>query len=73
MLTRGSRFVVRGKIIEKLDVRSQRRSRENSLEEIVAEQSVFGHLAGQRGLKGVNIVNSLAGVGTFSKQILVDV
>ena len=64
---------MRGKFLEELDIRRQGAARKNAFEEIVAQQSVFRHFARQRSLKGINIVNSFAGIRAFLEKILVDI
>ncbi len=44
-----------------------------AFEEVVAEQRVLRHAAGERRLEGVDVVDALAGVGALAEQILVDV
>src|SRR5271156_905958 len=73
MLARGCGFVMRRKVVKKLDVSSQRGTREDSLEEIVAEQRVFLDLIAQSRFKRINLVNSFPGIRTFTEEILVHV
>ena len=58
---------MRRKIVEQLNVCRQRSASEDTLEQIVAQQGVFLHFAGQSSLICVNVVNSLAGVGAFAE------
>src|ERR1700744_4481408 len=73
MLTGGGRLVVRRKVVKQLDVTGQRGTRENSFEEIVAQQRVLGDFRGERGFEGINVVNALSGVRAFAKEVLIDV
>src|ERR1700733_13516360 len=73
MLPRGRDFVVRRKFVEELDVASERGAREDAFEQIVAQQGVLPDLARHRRLKRIQIVNSLPGVRTLVKQILINI
>ena len=65
--------VVRRVVVDKVDVGAQPGAGVGSLEEIVAEQPVFRHPVRQRRFERVDIVNALADVAAFMKQILIDV
>ena len=73
MLPRGRDFVVRRKFVEELDVGGERGAREDTFEQIVTQQGVLPDLARQHRLKRVQIVNSLPGVRTLVKQILINI
>ncbi len=45
----------------------------DALEQIMAEQDILGHAAGQAVLEGVDIVDAFANVAAAAKEILVDV
>ena len=45
----------------------------NSLEQVVAEQGIFGDAVLQAALEGVDLVGSFADVTAFSKEVLVDI
>ena len=46
---------------------------EDPLEEVVAQEGVLRHAAGQGRLEGVDVIDALAGVRAFAEEILVDV
>ena len=60
-------------VVDDVDVGAQRRARERPLEEVVAEQRVVRHAAGERPLERVDVVDALADVAALVEQILVDV
>src|SRR5271170_7556576 len=64
---------MRWKFVEQLDIASERGARENTFEQIVAQQGVLFDLAGQRGFKCIEIVDSLPGVRALVKQVLINV
>ena len=66
-------FVMGREIVEQLDVCGESRSGKDSLEEIVAKQSIFLYFALESRFECVQVVNSLAGVGTFPEEVLIDV
>ena len=66
-------LVVRRKLLEELDVGHEARSREDSFEEIVTEERILRHAAGERGLERVDVVDALSRVRSFVKEILVHV
>src|SRR6202034_316842 len=51
VLARRGSFVVGRKLLEKLNVGGECATRENSLEEVVAEQNIFGNFAGNGGFE----------------------
>ncbi len=66
--------VVAGReFLDHLDIGRQPGAREDAFEQIVAEQGVRRHAAGERRLEGVDVVDALAGVGAFAEQVLVHV
>jgi hypothetical protein len=65
--------VVRGELVEQLDVGHQAGAGEHAFEQVVAEQRVVGHAACHRGLEGVEVVDALARVAPLPEQVLVDV
>ena len=70
----GSRHqVVRGELIEELDIGHQAGPGEDALEEVVAQERVVGHPVRHRGGEGVQVVDPLAGEAPFLEQVLVDV
>ena len=73
MLPRRRHFVVRRKLVEKLDIAGQRGAREDAFEQVVTQQRVFLGLAGHRLFKRIEIVNSLAGVRALVKQVLIHI
>src|SRR4030095_15876326 len=62
-----------GKLLDHLDIGRQASPGEDAFEQIVAEERRPRHAAGQCGLERINVVNALAGVGPFAKQILVNI
>ena len=73
VVAQGGDIVAGGKLLNHLDVRSKTCARKHSLEQIVAKDHGIGHPAGERRLKGIEVVYALAGVGAFSEEILVNV
>ena len=61
------------KFFKEFDVRSQCDTAKNALKKIVTQHRVFRRLACQGRFKSINVINSLARVGAFLKQILIDV
>ena len=72
-MAKGGDVVAGGKILHHLNVGHQTRAGEDTLEQIVAEQGVFRHAALQGRLEGVDIIDALAGIRAFAKQVLIDV
>ncbi len=60
-------------VLQHQDVRDQAGAAVEPLEEIVAEERVLRHAAGQAGLEGGRIVDPLAGVDADAEEVLVDV
>ena len=73
MLAERRHQVVGRELLEEGDVGHQPRARENPLEEIMAQDGVLGHAAGERCLEGVHVIDALTGVGSLAEEILVDV
>jgi hypothetical protein len=73
MLARDRDVVAGGEFLDDLDVRDEARAREDAFEQVVAEQRVLGHAAGERRLEGIDVVDALAGIGPLVEQVLVDV
>ena len=73
MLAPRSDVVTRRKLLDHLDVGSQSGAREHAFEQVVAEQRVVRHAAGQRGFERVDVIDALAGVRAFAEQVLIDV
>ncbi len=73
MLAAGLDLVRGWLFVEQLDIGSERRSREQALEQVVAEQAILGHSLRERRDEGVDIVDALADERTFAEQILVHV
>ena len=73
VLPGGRCLIVRREVFKQLDIRGQCRPSEDAFKEIMAQQRIVRHLARQGGLKCIDVVNALAGVGPFSEQILVDI
>jgi hypothetical protein len=53
--------------------RSPARRAKNAFQQVVAQHRVFRHLAGKRGLHGVDVVEALAGEGAFAEHVLIEV
>ena len=60
-------------VLDHLDVGHQRRARQRSFEQIVAQHRVFGDPAVQRRLHRVDVVEPLAGEGALAEHVLVEV
>ena len=73
MLSGRRHAVVRGRVLEQLDVGDEPRAGEEALEEVVAQHGVVGDASGQDGLERVHVVDALAGVGALAEQVLVDI
>ena len=73
VLPRGERQVVRGIVIDEMDVGAQARSRVHALEQVVAEQRVGRNAPVERGAEGVDVVDALANVAAFVEEVLIDV
>ena len=73
MCTRGGHVIARRKFLDDLDVRNEAGSGIDALEQVVAQQHVVRHAAGEGGLEGVDVIDPLANVRTLAAQILIDV
>ncbi len=73
VLAGGGDLVVRGELLEELDVGHQPGARERALEQIVAQQRVLGDPPGERGLERIDVVDAFSGVRAFTEEILVHV
>src|ERR1044072_3615273 len=73
MLSPGKRVVVRGIVVQELDVGNQGRARENRFEEIVTQQRLLRHTTFQCLLESIHIVKPLACINPLSKKILIDI
>ena len=67
------RCVTRGILVHEFDVRRQPGPSEDSFEQVVAQQGVFGNSARERRLERVDIVNALADIRPLAAQVLVHV
>ena len=59
--------------VDERQVGAQRGTREQALEEIVAEQRVFGNAVFERRAESIHVIQSLADEDALVKQILIDV
>ena len=73
MLARRGNVVPRWKLLDDLDVGDQSGAREDPLQQVVTQERVLGNPPFERGLEDVDVVDALAGVGTFPEEILVHV
>ena len=73
VVAQGGDVVAGGELLDHLDVGGETGAREHALEQIVAQQRRIRNTAGERGLKGVDLVDALAGIGAFAEHILVHV
>jgi hypothetical protein len=73
MLAPGVDRVVRGVVVEELDVTCQGSAGEDPLEQIVAEQVVLGHPAHECCMERVDVVDALPVVAALAEQVLIDV
>ena len=73
VLARRERQVVRRVVVDQMDVGAQSGARVRPFEQVVAQERVLGHAVLQRRLEGVDVVDALADVAAFVKEILVDV
>jgi len=65
--------VARRKFVDDFDVGHQSCARIYAFEQIVTEKRIVGDASSERRLEHVDIVNSLAAIGAFAEQILIDV
>ena len=73
MLPCSGDVIARRKFLDHLDVGGQSGARENSLEQIVAQQRVVRNPAVHRGFENVDVVDSLSAERSFAEQILVHI
>ena len=73
MLAGGGHPVVGGSALEQLDVGDEAGTREDALEEVVTQQRVLRHPPRQGRFECVDVVDSLAGIGPFPEEVLIDV
>ena len=73
MLALASNVVAGREFLDELNVRGEAGARKNSLEEIMAEQSIFGDTASESCLEGIDVVDALAGLGSLTEEVLIDV
>ena len=65
--------VVAREVVHQVDVGHQTRPREESFEQVVAEQRVVAHASGQRDVERARVVDAFADVTAFVEQVLIDV
>ena len=73
MIAKRGNVIAGGVGLDGLDIGDQACAGEHALEEVVTEQGGVGRAALECGFKGVDRVDALAGVGSFLKQVLIDV
>ena len=73
MLARRGDFVARGKILDHLDIGNEAGSRETAFEQVVTENRVVGNPAFERFLEDIDVVDSLAAIGSLLEQVLIHV
>jgi hypothetical protein len=73
MLALGSNVVSIRKLLDDLDVGREARAGKNTLEEIVAEESIVRYAPGERRLEGIDVIDAFTSVGTLAEQVLIDV
>ena len=73
MLARRGRQVICRSALEQFDVGHEAGAREQSLEQIVAQQRVVRNTSRQRLLEGIDVVDPLAGVRSLAEEILVHI
>ena len=66
-------LVVRRELLEQLDVRDESGPGEDPLDEIVAQERVLRHAAGQGRGERVHVIDPFAGIRAFAEEILVHV
>ena len=65
--------VIRRKTVVEFDVAGQPDTHVGSLDEVVAQNPLLGKPAGQNPVERPRIVNPFAVVGTFARQVLINV
>ena len=73
VLARSGDVVARRKLLDDLDIGSQAGAGDCPLEKIVAQKRALRHAAVERGFERIDVVDALAGIGAFAKEILVHV
>ena len=73
MLAFDSHIVTRREFVDYLDVGGKAGARENSLEQIMAEQRILRDAVRKRCFEGIDVVDAFAGIGALTEQVLVDV
>ena len=73
VLSAGVHVLAAGKIFDDLDVRGKARAREGAFEQVMAEQGVVGHPAGQGRREGVDVIDAFASERPFVEQVLIDI
>src|SRR5664280_451627 len=73
VLARCGNIVTRRKVLKDLDIGDQSRAGKYALQQVVAENAAFRDTAGESGLEGIHIVNTLATVGALLEQVLINV
>ena len=70
----GCRYGIAGrKFLDHFNIAGEASARENAFQQIMAQHSILGDLILQGGLEAVDLVDALAAIGAFFKQILVHV
>ena len=65
--------VVPGKTFEQDDIAGQTNPAMDTLEEVMAENGIFGHAPGNAAMESMEVVNALADENSSTKQVLIDV
>jgi hypothetical protein len=73
MLATRGHFVAGGELLEEIHVGHQSGAREQTLEEIVAEERVLRGLPLERRLEGVDVVDPFSRVGAFFEEVLIHI
>jgi hypothetical protein len=60
-------------VVDHFNVGDKRRARVDALEEVMRQQGIFGHTAVEGRRECVHVIETLAGVNTFIKEILVHI
>ncbi len=59
--------------LDDLDIGRESRACVDAFEQVVAQQRTVGRATGERRLEGVDVVDTLAGIGPFAEEVLVHV
>ena len=73
MLARYGDVITRRKFVDQLDIGHQPGAREDALQKVVAEQSIFWNPPRERGFEEVHIVNAFAAIRALTEKILIEV